>query len=157
MRKQVALFASIALLLTLGFVPAILSANAGEPTAPLSDDELIQHLIARSPWKGSWNSVGNPYGTFSGTYDLVFREDGKKLRAFVENTKYIQAPPAPFDKPWDGETTFLKVKKGKVSFATPDSADVELTLAPDGKLTGSSWTGGRYRVQNQHTLVPAPK
>ena len=132
---------------------ALLVAAAPALAEEISNEKLVQYLVENSPFEGEWHTIYGPCRC-AGTYELEFTMGPDGLRAAVKNTKYTAAPPPPYDKPWDGDAKNLKVKGGKVSFRTPDDADLGVKYQKDGTFKGESQMSP---VTNIHTWRPRKK
>lgn len=101
------------------------------PTQVTAD--VIDKLVAGSPWSGTWDNV-----RFSrGTLELVFTLEGGKLRGMIQ--KSTGGPQS-----FDGEVDRLKLENETVTFEAPGRASYELRLSKDGSLKGKGLAQGRW-------------
>jgi len=99
-------------------------------TAAVDDAELINQLVAGSPWKGE--NVGDR-GLGSVSYDVTFSKDSTGgLSGLVSNYSI----PA-FAKIANGPMKMPSVTKGVLRFET-NRGSYELRPSSDGKWTGSA-------------------
>jgi hypothetical protein len=119
-----------------------------QPTAAADDAELINQLVAGSPWKGE--NVGDR-GLGSVTYDVVFSKDSTGgLTGLVSNYSI----PA-FAKIANGPMKTPSVRNGVLRFET-NRGSYELRPSSDGKWTGSALSLDKTFGATV-TLTPAAK
>ena len=117
-------------------------------TAAVDDAELINQLVAGSPWKGE--NVGDR-GLGSVTYDVVFSKDSTGgLSGLVSNYSI----PA-FANIANGPMKMPSVTKGVLRFET-NRGSYELRPSSDGKWTGSALSLDKTFGATV-TLTPAAK
>jgi hypothetical protein len=117
-------------------------------TAAVDDAELINQLVAGSPWKGE--NVGDR-GLGSVTYDVAFSKDSTGgLTGLVSNYSI----PA-FAKIANGPMKMPSVRNGVLRFDT-NRGSYELSPSSDGKWTGSALSLDRTFGATV-TLTPAAK
>ena len=116
--------------------------------AAVDDAELINQLVAGSPWKGE--NIGER-GLGSVTYDVVFSKDSSGGIAGVVSNYSIPA----FAAIANGPIKAPSVKNGVLKFET-NRGSYELRPAPDGKWSGSGLSGDRS-FGAAVTLVPSAK
>ena len=118
------------------------------PTAAVDDAELINQLVAGSPWKGE--NVGDR-GLGSVSYDVTFSKDSTGgLSGLVSNYSI----PA-FAKIANGPMKMPSVTKGVLRFET-NRGSYELRPSSDGKWTGSALSLDKTFGATV-TLTPAAK
>jgi hypothetical protein len=103
------------------------AALATAETSPgsMSDSELLEKLVAGSPWKGIWEVAG-----YRGTVELVFVKKNGQLQGFTQNTTG-----SPIRS--DGPMSSISVKSGKVEYRTLAGSDYTLQLDREGNLSGT--------------------
>jgi len=117
-------------------------------TAAVDDAELINQLVAGSPWKGE--NVGDR-GLGSVSYDVTFSKDSTGgLSGLVSNYSI----PA-FAKIANGPMKMPSVTKGVLRFET-NRGSYELRPSSDGKWTGSALSLDKTFGATV-TLTPAAK
>jgi len=118
------------------------------PTAAVDDAELINQLVAGSPWKGE--NVGDR-GLGSVSYEVTFSKDSTGgLSGLVSNYSI----PA-FAKIANGPMKMPSVTKGVLRFET-NRGSYELRPSSDGKWTGSALSLDKTFGATV-TLTPAAK
>src|SRR5713101_245355 len=100
------------------------------PTVAVDDAELINQLVAGSPWKGE--NIGDR-GLGSVTYDVTFSKDSSGGLTGVVSNYSIPAFASIANGPIKGPT----VKNGVLKFET-NRGTYELKPSSDGKWTGSA-------------------
>ena len=118
------------------------------PTAAVDDAELINQLVAGSPWKGE--NIGDR-GLGSVSYDVVFSKDSTGGLTGVVSNYSIPA----FAKIANGPLKMPSVRNGVLSFET-NRGTYELRPGSDGKWTGSALSLDRTFGATV-TLTPAAK
>jgi len=118
------------------------------PTAAVDDAELINQLVAGSPWKGE--NVGDR-GLGSVSYDVVFGKDPTGGLTGVVSNYSIPA----FAKIANGPMKMPSVRNGVLRFET-NRGSYELSPSSDGKWTGSALSLDRTFGATV-TLTPAAK
>jgi hypothetical protein len=100
------------------------------PTAAVDDAELINQLVAGSPWKGE--NIGDR-GLGSVRYDVMFSKDSTGGLTGVVSNYSIPA----FAKIANGPLKMPSVRNGVLTFET-NRGSYELRPGSDGKWTGSA-------------------
>lgn len=118
------------------------------PTAAVDDAELINQLVAGSPWKGE--NIGDR-GLGSVTYDVTFSKDSTGGLAGLVSNYSIAA----FASIANGPIKMPSVKNGVLKFET-NRGSYELSPSSDGKWTGSALSLDRTFGATV-TLTPAAK
>ena len=111
----------------------------------IDDAELVERLIAGSPWKGTITDAGAGRPV---TWDMAFNKEGEKFVGVVSNISVPQARGS-------GYVKFLTVKNGVIEFTSSTGASsYELKYTDHGTLAGIGTTG---RLKSDVKMTPATK
>lgn len=110
----------------------VLCATAVAPAAAeMSDEEIVQYLVAHSPANCTAASKpGSPGQYVSASYVQTYTGKGKKIDVVVSDFKYLTTPPRDA-KSGDGKMQWSEIKKGTLSYSAPTGFDTELRLVPE--------------------------
>lgn len=126
--------------LTLIAVSLTMLAGAQE----VKEEELLQELVAQSPWQGKWEGLAYPALPLKGTFELVFKMEGGAISAAIQNTSGSAT-----QTKFDGPVTEIKIKGNRIEFRGPADTLYELKLEEGRKLVGSMYTSGAIRGKTQ--------